>query len=210
MTLDDSDVETSDFFNGLANRLVEKRFDIQRQVRSDPYILDLYAVGPGIPRGKGTSPIIVILGIGIPAATVSGVSAFSSFAMRYIMENKKTLNISPFDLDVLPVIAAEGFTPEVITWVSENRPAHKAIMDGLNSQSWYLQEPERSGVLEKHRSTLGYITESSESGPRIMLGSRLSPKPPPSNLVISEIALETTIAARRNSPPISETASYSR
>jgi hypothetical protein len=128
MTLDDSEVETSDFFNGLANRLTGMRFDVQRQVRSDPYILDLYALGPGIPRGKGGAGI-VILGIGIPAATVSGASAFSSFAMRYIMENKKTLNISTFDLDVLPVIAAEGFTPEVIAWVSENRPAHKTLMD---------------------------------------------------------------------------------
>ena len=119
---------SSDFFNRLASRLVEGEFDVQRQVRSDPYIFEIYAVGHIVPRAN-RSRTMIILGVGIPDASANGAAAFSSFATSYVIENKKDLGISTFDCNILPVIASQRFAPDVIAWVEGFRPYQKAITD---------------------------------------------------------------------------------
>ena len=72
---------------------------------------------------------MVVLVIGIPSPTVTGMKAFSSFAVKYVMDDKKTLQVSTIDVNILLVIASEDFTPQVIEWVSETRPEGKTLTD---------------------------------------------------------------------------------
>jgi hypothetical protein len=121
-------IEPGTFFDGLAGRLESAGFEIQRKVRSDPYLLDIFAVGPGIPRGRHPGTI-ALLGIGISSPTPTGVSAFSSFALKYVLDNRKSLGIPTMDLDVVPVVVSEAINQEVILWISENSPLQKALLD---------------------------------------------------------------------------------
>ena len=122
----DVSADPMSYFNGLAQRLSDAGFDVRRRIRADPYVFDIVALGPGIPRGKQGLGTIAVLGMELPAPTAIGVAKFSSFAMQYIVERMSKWSM---DVDVLAVVAAETFSPGMISWISDYHPGKKTLLD---------------------------------------------------------------------------------
>src|SRR5262245_40740128 len=74
---------------------------------------------------------MLVLGTAITSPTASSSEAFSTFAIQYFLDNKKDLHIGSFDLDIMPVIASEYFSPEVISWISGYRSYRRTITDTM-------------------------------------------------------------------------------
>jgi hypothetical protein len=117
--------DPTNYFDALTQRLSDVGFDVERNVSSDPYVFEIVATGPGIPRGRQGSGMIAVLGMQLSAPTATGVTKFSSFAMKYIVGKSK----GSMDVDVLAVVAAEDFSPEIISWISEYHPGKKTLLD---------------------------------------------------------------------------------
>jgi hypothetical protein len=122
--------QVSQYVESVASRLSNAGFAVRRRVQSDKYMFDIVVPPPSLQVYRGiTRNQLVIVASMIDIASSDQAADFSSFVMKYVLDNKRDFGVGGGDLCTISIMAAEAFNDEVKNWVLENTPNRSIIQD---------------------------------------------------------------------------------
>ena len=118
------------FLDGLAGRLSNDGFSIQRGLRIDQYALELVATRVELSIMKGCN-VHIIVATTMDMPTTEAILAFSEFAYQYCTRNLSTIVSTaiqkpvkgPLNTYVIPVTISNSFAEDIRDWISKKIPA---------------------------------------------------------------------------------------
>jgi hypothetical protein len=122
--------QAQQYLDSVANRLSTAGFAVKRGIQSDKYRFEMVVASPSLSVYRGhTRNAKVILASLIEINSPDQVADFSSFVMKYVLDNKRELRVGGGDLSTVAVMVAESFNDEMKKWVSETTPNRSVLKD---------------------------------------------------------------------------------
>lgn len=116
----------------VSSRLASDGFSVQRGVRTEPYLLDIFAsrVITGYTARGASAPwsnVVAVTSSVVPSP--ESTLGFSSFVAKYALENRKLLGLRRNDLTTIAVCISSAIGEETKKWLSETAPEYGIMWD---------------------------------------------------------------------------------
>lgn len=124
--------DCAEFLNTIASRLINDGFSVQRDARTSVYTLNILAsrVKQGYTsRGAEITASKVVSVIAVDSPSANGVSAYSSFAGKFVLANLGQLAVRDTDLTTLPVMVSLSVPDDVKNWLYQALPDYSIMYD---------------------------------------------------------------------------------
>src|SRR5690242_17084106 len=101
------------YVESVASRLSKAGFALRRGVQSDKYLFDVVVLPPPpqVYRGYTRNELVVVAGR-LDLVSSEQAADFSSFVMKYVLDNKHEFGVGGGDLCTISIMVAEVFNDE--------------------------------------------------------------------------------------------------